>query len=255
MPDTRIARFWVCQDCECGFSGRRTRPRTRRTAGGGTPSADEIDTDTHFTRRYSSDAPQSSFAVGKDPGRDYLPQRVAMRTSWREAPLQCRIPAASPLETALLSSVRLHITAVTMSTGNGSTSSGGYEVMRKHTVYFPQSLMDESNRTMLQPLQHADDAAEALRIAVEGVRVVLVGPKGEWGRLEQRALAVTDFTLRPEVVFNELHLFFLIDCTSYPYGYGLVCIHALLDPEILLLYTHLYTSLIGFHNRSRYSQT
>jgi hypothetical protein len=192
QPDVTVARFWVCQACECGFAGRAARD-------------DAHDTDP-APQRYSDTAPRPSFASGADFGRAYLTQRVAMQTTWREAPLQCRLPAASPLETALLSSVRLHISAVTISTGNGSASSSGYEVMRKHTVYFPQSLMDESNRTMLQPLQHADDAAEALRIAVEGVRVVLVGPEGEWGRLEQRALAVTDFTLRPEVVFNQLQL-------------------------------------------------
>ena len=49
--------------------------------------------------RYSEDAPPLSFAGGADPGRAFLPKRVAVRTSWRGAPKQCRLAMASPLET------------------------------------------------------------------------------------------------------------------------------------------------------------
>jgi hypothetical protein len=199
-PEVKVARFWVCHSCESVFAKKTTAD-----------SDGESDADTEpCLSRYSEDAPPLSFAGGADPGRAFLPKRVAVRTSWRGAPKQCRLAAASPLETALLSRVRLHIAAVTVSSGNGGTSGGGYEVMRKHTVYFPQALMNEDTTATLQPLHDAEDAADALDVAVRGVRVVLVGPKGEWGHLEQRALAVTDFTLRPEVIFTNMQIHALV---------------------------------------------
>jgi hypothetical protein len=78
QPDVTVARFWVCQACECGFAGRAARD-------------DAHDTDP-APQRYSDTAPRPSFASGADFGRAYLTQRVAMQTTWREAPLQCRLP-------------------------------------------------------------------------------------------------------------------------------------------------------------------
>ena len=66
--------------------------------------------------------------------------------------------------------------------------------------------MDESNSAELQPFEHVEDAADALRVAVDGVRVVLVGPKGDWDLLARWALTVTDFTLRAGVIYNQLQL-------------------------------------------------
>eukprot|EP01047_Picozoa_sp_COSAG01_P039013 COSAG01_NODE_3198_length_6430_cov_10.203759_9_plen_731_part_01 len=203
-PDVMVARFWVCQSCQCAFGPRQTGPGS--TSAPSAPDPDATPT------RYSADAPALSFAAGADPCRSYLPEKVARRTSWgptEEHPhrhLMCRLPVASPLEMTLLSSVRLHISAVTVSSGAGGSSAGSYEVMRKHTVYFPQALMDESNSAELQPFEHVEDAADALRVAVDGVRVVLVGPKGDWDLLARRALTVTDFTLRAEVIYNQLQL-------------------------------------------------
>ena len=38
------------------------------------------------------------------------------------------------------------------------------------------------------------------------MRVVLVGPKGDWDLLARRAPTVTDFTMRAEVIYNQLQL-------------------------------------------------
>jgi hypothetical protein len=88
-PDVIVARFWVCQACECGFTGRAARARPCRSE-----DTDETDS-AHSPARYSDTAPKLSFASGRDFGRAYLPRRVAVRTSWRGNPLQCRLPLAA----------------------------------------------------------------------------------------------------------------------------------------------------------------
>jgi hypothetical protein len=195
-PDVVVGRFWVCQKCAGGCNGRAAARR------------DLTDDSAQAPIVYSTAAPRLSIGYGADFGRLYMPARVARRTSWAGDLGRCKLPVPSLLELVLVCRVRLYLTTVkvTIDMGKRRSTDGCYDNITTHAIYFPQVLMDESGTRVMQPLLKADDAADALRIAVEGIQILLVGPNGERGRLEKAALTVSDFTLRPEVVYNLLQL-------------------------------------------------
>eukprot|EP01047_Picozoa_sp_COSAG01_P038151 COSAG01_NODE_3078_length_6628_cov_30.180885_10_plen_197_part_00 len=116
-----------------------------------------------------------------------------------------RFPVASTLETLLLSRTYLHAMTVKVSaTGDGKASS--HVTMNTHTAYYPLSLLSASTGRVCRPWQCAQDAMDALEIAMEQVPLVFAGPDGQFDSMKHAALSAAQMRLRPKVVYTLMSL-------------------------------------------------
>ncbi len=126
---------------------------------------------------YTPNAPGNSIARGDDYGRI----------------LHHELVQPSTLEKLILASGRCYNVTIKV-VSNGKVT----ERKRLHgnTICFPHAF-EENERTPFGPSMVA--------AALGAIHVVLVGPKGERGRLEKAALRVPDLRLRPEVIHTHTH--------------------------------------------------
>jgi hypothetical protein len=172
------------------------------------------------SRKLRATAPELSLA-NRDRGRRYLPLRTVERVfdSLTGAhrtldKLRWRLPVASVLERTMLATVYLHVMALKVAdegraAGGRSSGDGGRSHARlsKHTMYFPISLVDahDSARGCV-PCVTTEDAVAALRIAVERVQLVFVGPDSKFDRLKRAALSMQQMRVCTEVVYTLIML-------------------------------------------------
>jgi len=131
---------------------------------------------------YASNAPAFSIARGADFGR-----LSALRSKGIQ--VDC-----STLERLLLAEARCHHIVY-------KVVAYGEETDRKrlhgHSVVCPHKAVD---------IDHNGFGKAALEAAYASVRILFVGPNGMRSKLEQAALLIDDFRLRPDVIFNLLSI-------------------------------------------------
>eukprot|EP01047_Picozoa_sp_COSAG01_P002785 COSAG01_NODE_76_length_28332_cov_298.876992_15_plen_2949_part_00 len=137
-------------------------------------------------------------ASGDTLHRDELLHLSKLRASgWR-------LPIASRMETMLLAKAYVHIMSLKIAEGK---KGGSHAALTRHTVYFPLSLLDAQDKTrQVKPWQEEGDAADALRIAVQKLQVIFVGPDGKFEQKRRALLSMEQMQMRPKVVFTLLAL-------------------------------------------------
>ena len=78
--------------------------------------------------------------------------------------------------------------------------------MNTHTAYYPLSLLSASTGRVCRPWQCAQDARDALEIAMEQVPLVFAGPDGQFDSMKHAALSAAQMRLRPKVVYTLMSL-------------------------------------------------
>ncbi|KAJ1634179.1 hypothetical protein T492DRAFT_865519 [Pavlovales sp. CCMP2436] len=126
-------------------------------------------------------APSNSIAAGADYGRLRTLEDLGLETR------------PSTLEKLVLATARVHFVVVKVVSLGVKTDRCR---LSGHSVVF-------SHARINLPAQ-ADFGVEAIRSALDGVRVLFIGPHGQRSRLEKSALLVDDLRLRPGVIFNSL---------------------------------------------------
>ena len=193
---TRVATMFVCGHCMVGG------PRSRKLKPGSPPELSLAERDR--ARRYLS------------------PRAVERLHRLHSLPVACRglnqrhwrLPIASVLERTMLATHYLHVMSLKVAeegsaAGGGSSSDCGRSHARvsKHTMYFPITLADARDRARdCEPWDDKYDAVDALRIAVEQVPLVFVGPDSKFDRLKQAALSMRQMQVRAEVVYTLITL-------------------------------------------------
>jgi hypothetical protein len=105
----------------------------------------------------------------------------------------------------VLSRTYLHAMTVKVSaTGDGKA--GSHVTMNTHTAYYPLSLLSASTGRVCRPWQCAEDARDALEIAMEQVPLVFAGPDGQFDSMKHAALSAAQMRLRPKVVYTLMSL-------------------------------------------------
>ena len=177
MPDAghaaNFGKFDVCEHCQrCWYKQRPADAAAvdARDVGGG------------FDDLYSKHAPRDSIAAGQDYGR-----LAALCAKGIDVNV-------SALEKLVLAKARCHYVSVKV-VANGKVTAR--ERLIGHTIIFEQK----------PDVQGCGSFCEAvLRAALGQLKIYLVGPSGERGKLERAALKVDDVRLRPHVVYNFLKL-------------------------------------------------
>jgi len=113
-----------------------------------------------------------------------------------------RLPIASRMETMLLANTYTHI--MSLKVAEIAKGKATHATLSKHTVYFPQSLMDADRTRQVKPWQEEGDATDALRIAVQKIHLVFVGSDGKFDQKKRALLSMQQMALRPKVVFTLL---------------------------------------------------
>jgi hypothetical protein len=173
------------------------------------------------SRKLKPGSPPELSLAERDRGRRYLPLCTVERLFGSPTcphrkldKLHWRLPVASVLERTMLATHYLHLMSLTVAdegraAGGRSSGDGGRSHARlsKHTMYFPISLVDARDGARdCQPWDDTWDAVAALRIAVERVPLVFVGPDSKFDRLKRAALSMRQMQVRTEVVYTLIML-------------------------------------------------
>jgi hypothetical protein len=196
--DEDVASMYVCEVCERSFgrgSGRRSNDAPGRSIARG-----------DYGRRCLTQGTYLDCIRGellRQEGRGGPDAAVAQRlqrlpeTGWR-------LPVATELEKALLAEAYLHVMCLKVAC---PSPGGSHAVLRKSTVYFPLSLVDsEDTSRVCAPWASVADAVDALRIAVQRIPLVFVGPDDAFERLKRSVFSMSQMRLRPKVVFTLIKL-------------------------------------------------
>ncbi len=161
----------LCKRCARGFKDDTIAKRPNYTPGGITDDYDDL---------YSTNAPQFSIASGADFGRLSALRAKGVRVD------------VSTLERLVLAEARCHhVVYKVVAYGDGTDR----KRLQGHSIVCPQNAIG---------VEHKGFGQAALEAAFEAIRIVFVGPNGQRNKLEDAAMKIDDFRLRPDVIFNFL---------------------------------------------------
>ena len=159
----------LCKRCARGFNDDTSAKRPNYTPDG---------TNDNFDDLYATNAPQFSIASGADFGRLSALRAMGVRVD------------VSTLERLVLAEARCHhVVYKVVAYGDGTDR----KRLQGHSIVCPQNAIG---------VDHKGFGAAVLEAAFEAVRIVFVGPNGQRQKLEDAALKIDDFRLRPDVIFN-----------------------------------------------------
>jgi hypothetical protein len=160
----------LCKRCARGFKGDTVAKRANCAPNG-------ID---DFEDLYATNAPKFSIASGADFGRLSALRSKGIRVD------------VSTLERLVLAEARCHqVVYKVVAYGDGTDR----RRLQGHSIVCPQNATG---------IDHNGFGHAALHAAFAAVRIVFVGPNGMRSKLEDAALKIDDFRLRPDVIFNFL---------------------------------------------------
>jgi hypothetical protein len=133
-----------------------------------------------FDDLFATNAPQSSIASGADFGRLSALRSMGVRVD------------VLTLERLVLAEARCHqVVYKVVAYGDGTDR----KRLQGHSIVCPQNATG---------IDHNGFGKAALEAAFASVRIVFVGPNGLRNKLEEVALKIDDFRLRPDVIYNFL---------------------------------------------------